>query len=71
MRLKVGGFNPLYIGSSCNSESLVKVKKSPVSIPFISGQVVIVDLKELAKSLGFNPLYIGSSCNKGFLVYSL
>ena len=35
-----------------------------VSIPFISGQCVIIQLlQERWVKVGFNPLYIGSMCN--------
>ena len=34
-----------------------------VSIPFISGQCVIKQIKTSPMYLGFNPLYIGSMCN--------
>ena len=37
-------FNPLYIGSSCNTLKRLIARLKSVSIPFISGQVVIIML---------------------------
>ena len=62
--MKKFSFNPLYIGSSRNSgQDWNKIEDYKVSIPFISGQVVIEP--ELYKGMErcFNPLYIGSSRN--------
>ena len=58
-------FNPLYIGSYCNLIGKRQLTFPMVSIPFISGHIVIQQYThQVMQDCCFNPLYIGSYCNK-------
>ena len=63
-------FNPLYIGSYCNLiEWINECSPNRVSIPFISGHIVIIaDGIMHVDNASFNPLYIGSYCNTMVMV---
>ena len=59
-------FNPLEIGSFCNSSHYSLQFLKSVSIPLKSGHFVIRLLEEKEVKIGcFNPLEIGSFCNNG------
>jgi len=59
------GFNPLSIGSNRNEKSCMNWSKRLVSIPFLSGQIVIVEgLRNKEGTKSFNPLSIGSNRNE-------
>ena len=57
-------FNPLYIGSNSNKTMDERTTSNEVSIPFISGQIVIATTeRNSVETESFNPLYIGSNSN--------